>query len=77
MGTVPCPMQRDLPGYMDTPLNTTYAETYFREWKSRTPMGRLGHPEELAGCALWLASDASSFCTGSDVLIDSSTPFCK
>ncbi|KAK9332920.1 hypothetical protein V1520DRAFT_333844 [Lipomyces starkeyi] len=58
------------PGYMDTPLNTTYEEAYFHEWKSRTPMGRLGQPEELAGCALWLASDASSFCTGSDILID-------
>ncbi|KAK9456685.1 hypothetical protein V1511DRAFT_495013 [Dipodascopsis uninucleata] len=58
------------PGYMDTPLNTTYEGPLFEEWKSRTPMGRLGSPEELAGCALWLASDASSFCTGSDILID-------
>ncbi|KAJ8104415.1 hypothetical protein POJ06DRAFT_279846 [Lipomyces tetrasporus] len=58
------------PGYMDTPLNTVFEEGYFREWKSRTPMGRLGQPEELAGCALWLASEASSFCTGSDILID-------
>ncbi|KAK9246757.1 hypothetical protein V1506DRAFT_534229 [Lipomyces tetrasporus] len=58
------------PGYMDTPLNTTYEEAYFHEWKSRTPMNRLGQPEELAGCALWLASDASSYTTGSDILID-------
>ncbi|KAK9490474.1 hypothetical protein V1508DRAFT_457777 [Lipomyces doorenjongii] len=28
------------PGYMDTPLNTIYEETYFHEWKARTPMGR-------------------------------------
>ncbi|KAK9468925.1 hypothetical protein V1512DRAFT_258239 [Lipomyces arxii] len=58
------------PGYMDTPLNTAYEGPYFAEWKSRTPMHRLGQPEELAGCALWLASDASSFTTGSDILID-------
>ncbi|KAK9370562.1 hypothetical protein V1509DRAFT_259074 [Lipomyces kononenkoae] len=58
------------PGYMETPLNTEFEETYFREWKARTPMSRLGQPEELTGCALWLASGASSFCTGTDVLID-------
>ncbi|KAK9312302.1 hypothetical protein V1522DRAFT_415638 [Lipomyces starkeyi] len=58
------------PGYMDTPLNTTFESEYFHEWKSRTPMGRLGRPDELAGCALWLASDASSYCTGSDIIID-------
>ncbi|KAK9450264.1 uncharacterized protein V1518DRAFT_413397 [Limtongia smithiae] len=58
------------PGYMDTPLNSSFADTLFGEWKSRTPMGRLGKPEELAGAALWLASPASGFCTGSDIIID-------
>ncbi|KAK9459223.1 uncharacterized protein V1516DRAFT_569124 [Lipomyces oligophaga] len=58
------------PGYMDTPLNTPFENTLFKDWKSRTPMHRLGQPEELAGCAVWLASDASTFTTGSDILID-------
>jgi NAD(P)-dependent dehydrogenase (short-subunit alcohol dehydrogenase family) len=34
------------------------------------PIGRLGRPEEIARAALYLASDASSFMTGSDLLID-------
>ncbi len=34
------------------------------------PIGRLGQPEEIAQGALFLASDASSFMTGSDLLID-------
>ncbi len=34
------------------------------------PIGRLGQPEEIARGALYLASDASSFMTGSDLLID-------
>ena len=29
-----------------------------------TPMGRLGTPEEMANCALYLASDESSYTTG-------------
>ncbi len=35
-----------------------------------TPMGRFGHPADLTGALLWLASDASSFVTGIVVAID-------
>jgi NAD(P)-dependent dehydrogenase (short-subunit alcohol dehydrogenase family) len=34
------------------------------------PSGRLGNPDEIAGAALYLASDASSYTTGSEILID-------
>ena len=39
-------------------------------WKPQIPMRRLGTPEELMGLYLYLASDASSYMTGSDVVID-------
>jgi len=57
------------PGYMDTALNRAYT-TLFNEWKERTPLGRLGDPDELTGACIWLASEASAFCTGSDIVID-------
>ena len=41
-----------------------------RKILSHTPMGRFGHPEELIGAVLWLASDAASFVTGSIVTVD-------
>ncbi|KAJ8101703.1 hypothetical protein POJ06DRAFT_247661, partial [Lipomyces tetrasporus] len=53
MGSASYSMQLDLPGYMDTPLNTIFEEKYFHEWKAQTPMGRLGQTDELAACALW------------------------
>jgi len=37
---------------------------------ARTPFPRLGRPEDVAGAALFLASDASSFVTGADLLVD-------
>lgn len=37
---------------------------------NHTPAGRFGKPEELVGAVLWLASDASSFVTGSVVTVD-------
>jgi NAD(P)-dependent dehydrogenase (short-subunit alcohol dehydrogenase family) len=37
---------------------------------SRIPLGRYGEPEEVAYAVLYLASDESSFCTGSELVID-------
>jgi NAD(P)-dependent dehydrogenase (short-subunit alcohol dehydrogenase family) len=38
---------------------------------ARHPLGRLGQPEDVAYGALFLASDESSFMTGSELVIDS------
>ena len=38
--------------------------------QSTTPLGRLGDPDETASAALFLASDESSFITGSELFVD-------
>jgi len=59
------------PGYMDTALNRVPAlEAQKKMWCSRTPMNRLGNVDELNNTAVFLASDASTFMTGSDLVID-------
>jgi NAD(P)-dependent dehydrogenase (short-subunit alcohol dehydrogenase family) len=37
---------------------------------SRDPLRRIGEPEEIAGCAVFLASRAGSFATGQNFVID-------
>jgi NAD(P)-dependent dehydrogenase (short-subunit alcohol dehydrogenase family) len=34
------------------------------------PMGRVGHPEEIANAVLWLCSDAASYITGQSISVD-------
>jgi len=37
---------------------------------TRVPLGRMGLPDEVANAALFLASDESSFMTGSEMFVD-------
>jgi NAD(P)-dependent dehydrogenase (short-subunit alcohol dehydrogenase family) len=60
------------PGVFPTPLNEKLLNGTPRgsEWLMRTPMKRFGRVEELAGAAVYLASDAASFTTGSVLVVD-------
>ncbi|HIH9463493.1 TPA: SDR family oxidoreductase [Klebsiella variicola subsp. variicola] len=59
------------PGYTATPMNTRPEMVHqTREFESQTPMQRMAKVEEIAGPALFLASDAASFCTGVDLVVD-------
>ncbi len=57
------------PGYIMTELVEPLTE-YHAAWTPRIPLGRLGRPEELMGLYVYLASEASAYMTGSDVVID-------
>jgi NAD(P)-dependent dehydrogenase (short-subunit alcohol dehydrogenase family) len=60
------------PGVFRTALNEKLLDGTPRgnEWLMRTPMKRFGQVEELAGAAVYLASDAASYTTGSVLIVD-------
>lgn len=60
------------PGWIDTPLNEwmTSDEATLKMATGMIPMGRLGTAEEIVGAAIFLASDASSYVTGTMIVID-------
>lgn len=61
------------PGYIATDLTAALLERnpeLGEIWRERTPAGRLGTPDEVASIILFLASEASSLMTGSDVIAD-------
>jgi len=60
------------PGWIKTPLTTALQEDENRANAilSRTPMNRWGEPEDLAGPAMFLASDDAKFVTGSIIPVD-------
>ena len=60
------------PGMVETRFSKAIWETpeLLEEVKKHTPMGRISKPEEIAGAAVYLASDASSFVTGETLVLD-------
>jgi NAD(P)-dependent dehydrogenase (short-subunit alcohol dehydrogenase family) len=60
------------PGVFRTALNSELLDgtERGREFKLRTPLGRFGAVEELAGAAIYLASDAASYVTGEILVVD-------
>jgi gluconate 5-dehydrogenase len=60
------------PGYIDTPLTAPLkSNPEFDAWvKERCPLGRWGTPDDLAGAAVFLASDAANFITGQILYVD-------
>lgn len=60
------------PGMVDTPLihRGTITENQLAEDAKRYPLGRYGRPEDIANGAVYLLSDASSWLTGHDLVID-------
>lgn len=66
------------PGYIETPLLNAGlsqldggdVDAIKAQLREAHPLGRLGTPEEVANCVTFLASDAASFVTGSEMVVD-------
>jgi 2-deoxy-D-gluconate 3-dehydrogenase len=62
-----------LPGWIDTALTQrarTQVEGLHERVEARTPAGRWGVPDDMAGIAVFLASPASDFVTGTAIPVD-------
>ncbi len=59
------------PGYTATPMNTRAEMVHQTKlFEEQTPMGRMARPDEMVGPTVFLLSEAASFVTGVDLLVD-------
>jgi 3-oxoacyl-[acyl-carrier protein] reductase len=58
------------PGWIETAYGASADRDLYAEIASRTPLGRWGRPQDVAGAAVWLASPAAAFVTGQAVNVN-------
>ena len=58
------------PGFIETAFGQEADEGFRADVVARTPLGRWGVPEDVAGAAVFLASDASAFMTGQMIMVN-------
>jgi len=59
------------PGYTATPMNRRpEVADQVKQFEADTPLGRMATVDEMAGPAIFLLSDAATFCTGVDLIVD-------
>ncbi|WP_419241904.1 3-oxoacyl-[acyl-carrier-protein] reductase [Cardinium endosymbiont of Nabis limbatus] len=58
------------PGFIATAMTDQLEPSLQQEWIEKIPLKRTGLPEDVASCALFLASDASSYITGQVIQVD-------
>src|SRR5262249_42400555 len=58
------------PGFIETDMIRGMPEKIQQTLIGRTPLGRMGEPEDVANVYLWLASDAASFISGAVIGVD-------
>ena len=64
------------PGHIHTRLGDSIFEAvpeYKKEFLDRVPMRRIGDPDEIVGAMIYLASDVSSYVTGTTIVVDGGT----
>jgi 3alpha(or 20beta)-hydroxysteroid dehydrogenase len=59
-----------LPGVIRTKMIAHLPEETIKGWLGSMPLGRIGEPDDVAKVAAFLASDASAYMTGTDVVVD-------
>jgi NAD(P)-dependent dehydrogenase (short-subunit alcohol dehydrogenase family) len=58
------------PGPIATPMVLPDGDAAARERLSRTPLGRIGEPDDIAEAVLFLVSESASFVTGAELTVD-------
>ena len=61
-----------VPGYTNTPMNSkSWNDEILRKQRAdKSVFGRWAEPEEMVGPSIFLASEASSYITGTDLVVD-------